>query len=223
MPNGVLVVFEGVNGAGKTTQVDLLRHQLIENGVPVTTSREPGGTPLGSRLRELLLHDRQMVIEPLAELFLFQADHEQLLAEVVRPALARGEVVLLDRYLYSSVAYQLAGREVLTDARFHAALHALMVPAVQPDCVLLFQPFFYDNALEKVLDRREKHDKIGGESLEFLARVCDSYQRQAAAGRPYWHILDAMADRGVLATHIWDNLVRPLLVERRLLVKEEQT
>ncbi|NEG89463.1 dTMP kinase [Bifidobacterium aerophilum] len=116
---GVFVSFEGVDGVGKTTQVERLRAYLEAQGREVVVTREPGGTPLGQAIRRMLLHgvegsdvDGSADIAARAEALLFAADRAQHVAEVIRPALERGAVVITDRYLDSSLAYQAGGREL---------------------------------------------------------------------------------------------------------------
>jgi len=106
---GFLIAFEGVEGAGKSTQLDLLRYELERRGHEVVVTREPGGTPVGERVRAVLL-DPAVELDPRAEALLFAAARAQLVEQVIRPALERGAVVLCDRYLDSSLAYQGGGR-----------------------------------------------------------------------------------------------------------------
>ena len=103
---GCLISFEGLDGAGKTTQMDLLERWLKRHGIPSLRTREPGGTPLGVELRHLLLGRPDLTITPLAEAFLFQADRAQHFATVILPALAAGMLVITDRCFDSSIAYQ---------------------------------------------------------------------------------------------------------------------
>ena len=113
--SGLFVSFEGVDGVGKTTQVERLRAYLEAQGRTVVVTREPGGTALGKAIRQLLLHGVDggaADIAPRAEALLFAADRAQHVAETIRPALERGEVVITDRYLDSSLAYQAGGREL---------------------------------------------------------------------------------------------------------------
>ena len=118
MHQGIFISFEGVDGAGKTTQVNRLRDELEAMGREVVVTREPGGTPLGGAIRKLLLHGvpgESADIAPRAEALLFAADRAQHVAQVVRPALERGAVVITARYLDSSLAYQAGGRELTAD------------------------------------------------------------------------------------------------------------
>ncbi|GHO77065.1 thymidylate kinase [Ktedonobacter sp. SOSP1-85] len=112
MERGVLISFEGLDGAGKTTQMNLLEEWLQSQGVSYLRTREPGGSPLGAEIRRLLLNRPDLHISPLAEALLFQADRAQHFAEVILPALDEGKVIVSDRCFDSSIAYQGAARGV---------------------------------------------------------------------------------------------------------------
>jgi dTMP kinase len=111
MSRGLLVSFEGLDGCGKSTQIDKLSVDLKNLGLRVTVVREPGGTSLGSQIREILKNSKEPIC-PLAELLLFNAARAQVLQEVIRPALQRGDVVIADRYTHSTFAYQSSGRGI---------------------------------------------------------------------------------------------------------------
>src|SRR6266536_188269 len=106
MTEGRLIAFEGLDGSGKTTQMDLLGHWLESHHISYVRTREPGGTPLGQEIRQILLNRPDLVITPLAEAFLFQADRAQHFATLVLPALAQGVHVITDRWFDASIAYQ---------------------------------------------------------------------------------------------------------------------
>ena len=124
MSDGVFISFEGVDGAGKTTQVERLAQFWQERGREVVVTREPGGTSLGKRIRELLLADPNETITPRAEALLFAADRAQHVEQIIRPALERGAIVITDRYLDSSLAYQSGGRELTADDVKHLSMWA---------------------------------------------------------------------------------------------------
>ena len=115
MKQGVFISFEGLDGAGKTTQLDLLERWLRQQNLAYVRTREPGGTPLGNEIRQLLFHHPELTITPLAEAFLFQADRAQHFEALVLPALAQGKIVISDRCFDSSIAYQGAARGVGTE------------------------------------------------------------------------------------------------------------
>ena len=128
---GFFITFEGPEGSGKTTQIRLLAEQLTNAGHQVLLTREPGGTTIGNAIREILLNQAHTEMSPRAEALLFNAARAQLVAEVVRPALAQGQIVLSDRYTDSTLAYQGYGREQdLTDLR---ALSEFATAHLAPD------------------------------------------------------------------------------------------
>ncbi len=124
MSRGYLISFEGLDGAGKTTQMDMLGRWLDERGITYIRTREPGGTPLGVEIRRLLFHQPELTIAPLAEAFLFQADRAQHFATLILPALAAGTLVITDRCFDSSIAYQGAAQGVGTELVEHLSLLA---------------------------------------------------------------------------------------------------
>jgi dTMP kinase len=196
----MLVTFEGLDGSGKTTQVERLRAALEADGREVVTAREPGGTPLGERLRELVLHGETMT--PWAEALLYAAARAELVAEVVEPALARGADVLLDRYLDSSVAYQGIGRGLGRDEVLE--LNLLAVGGLLPDrtFVLAVDP---GRSLGRV---GRQPDRIEREQAEFHARVAAGYEELAALYPERIVLLDGSLDPDTLAERIQGELQR---------------
>ena len=124
MARGYLISFEGLDGAGKTTQMDMLGRWLDEQGIVYVRTREPGGTPLGVEVRHLLFSHPELTITPLAEAFLFQADRAQHFATLILPALEAGTLVVTDRCFDSSIAYQGAAQGVGTSLVEHLSLLA---------------------------------------------------------------------------------------------------
>jgi dTMP kinase len=173
----VFVTFEGLDGAGTTTQTELLRQHLEEAGRDVVATREPGGTELGERVRELVLGETQ--IAPWTEAALFAAARAQLVAEVIQPALRRGADVVCDRYLDSSLAYQGLARELGVDRVL--ALNIDAIRGILPDVtfLLLLDP---DEARER---SGPPADRIEREGEEFLKAVDEAYRELGSifAGR----------------------------------------
>jgi len=162
----VFITFEGGEGAGKSTQLALVRDWLVVLGYPVVTSREPGGTPLGQRLRGLLL-DPSVTMDPWAEVLLFAADRAQHVAQVLKPALARGEIVLCDRFTDSTLAYQGWGRG-LDLAQLHQ-INQLATGGLTPDLTL-----WLDIAPEEGMARARRErvpDRMEADTLAFHGRV----------------------------------------------------
>lgn len=186
---GLFVVFEGVEGAGKGTQIELARRFVQSTGRDVVVTREPGGTELGDRLRDAILDPATGHVDPRAEALLFAACRAQHVITVIRPALEEGKVVLCDRFIDSSLAYQGAGRglgeqDVLT-------LNAWATQGLFPDLVVLLhlEP---DQGLARASGRVSTAlDRIESEELEFHARVSDAYLRIADENPDRVKLIDA--------------------------------
>lgn len=173
---GRLVVLEGAEGVGKSTQLRLLADRLTASGQPVLAVREPGGTPLGDEIRRLLL-DPASDIVPAAEALLFMASRAQLVAREIVPALAEGRVVLVDRFFLSTYAYQVAGRG-LDSARVRAA-NALATGGLVPD-LTLFLELPVAEGLARAAERGAA-DRMEGAAHDFHERVAGAFARFTAA------------------------------------------
>ncbi|WP_349903351.1 dTMP kinase [Parafrigoribacterium humi] len=185
--SGLFITLEGGDGSGKSTQAELLSAWLTNAGHTVMRTREPGGTDLGVELREIVLH-RRGDIAPRAEALLYAADRAHHIATKVRPALERGEVVIQDRYLDSSVAYQGAGR--ILDGAEVRNLSLWATEGLLPDVTILLD---LDESVGRArLDRaRTRYDRLEAEKIEFHARVRASYLELAAAEPERFLVLDA--------------------------------
>lgn len=174
---GLFITFEGGDGSGKTTQITLLATWLEAQGQTVVLTREPGGTDLGVELRNIVLH-RKGFIAPRAEALLYAADRSHHIHSLVRPALERGEVVVQDRYLDSSVAYQGAGRVLDPEEVRELSLWATerLIPHLT---VLLDVPAFVAKARQAQTER--EYDRLEAEAEDFHTRVRESYLSLAAA------------------------------------------
>lgn len=170
MNRGLFITFEGIDGAGKSTHVAWSADFLRAQGVPLTLTREPGGTALGEKIRELLLETQDQVHPETEALLMFSA-RRQHLEEVIAPALLRGDCVLCDRFTDASFAYQGGGRGV--EKAKLAALEAWVHPQLQPDLTVLF-----DVSAQVGRDRVARiksPDRFERESAEFFVRVRDAY------------------------------------------------
>jgi dTMP kinase len=194
----MFVTFEGLDGSGKTTQVELLRARLEADGREVVTAREPGGTELGEQLRALVLHGDEMT--PWAEALLYAAARAELVAEVVAPALARDADVLLDRYLDSSVAYQGVGRGLGLDEVLELNLHA--VGGLLPDRTFVLA-LDASSAGARVVGRP---DRIERAAASFHASVAAGYEQLAALHPERVLLLDGTLPANELAELIHDEL-----------------
>jgi dTMP kinase len=171
MARGRLIVFEGAEGAGKTTQIRLLAERLATAGIPSVAVREPGGTPVGDDIREILLHPEQEITAA-SEALLFMASRAELVAREIRPSLGDGFVVLLDRFFLSTYAYQIVGRG-LPEAEVRAA-NALATAGLVPDLTLLLD-ISATHGLERA-DARGARDRMEKASDDFHARVANAFR-----------------------------------------------
>ena len=187
VPRGLFITLEGGDGSGKSTQSGLLAAWLGEQGRTIVATREPGGTDLGVELREIILH-RRGYIAPRAEALIYAADRAHHIATKVRPALERGEVVLQDRYLDSSVAYHGAGR--VLDGTEIRELSLWAVEGLLPDLTILLD---LDETISRTrLDgARTKYDRLEDEKQDFHARVRAAYLELAAAEPARFLVLQA--------------------------------
>lgn len=181
---GKFITVEGIDGAGKSTHIGFVTRFLEAGGKTVVSSREPGGTPLGEKLRDLLLHEK-MHLE--TEALLMFASRREHMAQVIEPALARGDWVLSDRFTDASFAYQSGGRGM--DRGKMEALEAWVHPHLQPDLTLLFDvPLAV--ARER-LDATRTLDKFEREQGEFFARCRAEYLRRAAQYPARFAVIDS--------------------------------
>jgi dTMP kinase len=194
----MFVTFEGLDGSGKSTQAELLRARLEADGVDIVSTREPGGTELGERLRDLVLHGGH--VGPWAEALIYVAARAQLVDEVIRPALDRGASVICDRYLDSSVAYQGVARGLGLDRMFDLNLAA--IGGLVPDRTYLLE---LDPG--QVASRiRRHHDRLEREGDDFRERAAAGYRELAQRFPERIVVLDATRPVDELAEEVYGSL-----------------
>lgn len=182
---GKFISLEGIDGAGKSTHLKWIAERIAGKGVEVVTTREPGGTPLGEKLRELLLHDKMHGDTEALLMFAGRAEHIQ---QVIQPALERGAWVISDRFTDATFAYQCGGRGV-EEARI-AALEAWVQGGLQPDLTLLFDAPL-DVARERVEKGTPNPDKFEREKTEFFGRVRTAYLTRVANSNGRMRVIDS--------------------------------
>lgn len=211
---GAFITFEGIDGCGKSTQMRLLASELRVRRLDVVTTREPGGTPLGQRLRAALL-DVQEQVDPLAELLVFAADRAQHVRSLLRPSLAANKIVLSDRYADATVAYQGSGRGFQPE--LIQEIVQLATEGLQPDLTLLFDLSVADSAVRTRKRVAAKHsDRLDSEDAAFHTRVRDAYVAIAKANPDRVRLIDARGS--VQETHgLVMDIVMPFLSKRGLI------
>jgi dTMP kinase len=200
---GLFVCFEGGEGAGKSTQSRLLHDWLVERGETVLLTFEPGDTPVGKELRRIVLDPATGDLSDRTEALLYAADKAEHVDHVVLPALARGEVVITDRYVDSTLAYQGAGRTL--DVAEVEAVARWATGDLRPHLTVVL-----DLAPEAGLGRFDERDRIEGQSLEFHQRVRQGFLDLAAADPDHYVVLDARAPIDDIAAAIRER-IEPML------------
>ena len=191
----MFIAFEGGEGAGKSTQEERLVAHLTEQGYDVVRTREPGGTPAGEAIRAIVLSPEYEGLDDRAEALLFAASRGEHVARVIRPALNRGAVVVCDRYLDSSVAYQGAGRDLGTDVVRELSLWA--TDALLPDLTIVL-----DVDPEVGLARLASRDRLEAQPLAYHQRVRQTYLDLAAEEPQRYLVIDAQRDPDAIAAEI---------------------
>ena len=201
---GLFITFEGGEGCGKSTQSRLLLKKLEQQNVPAVLTREPGGTALGDELRKVLKRKRSSFVSPQAELFLLAASRAQLVAELIRPALKEGKVVVCDRFTHSTMVYQGYGRGL--DFTAIRMVNNMATRYLNPDLIILL-----DIAPEQGLARKQSlKDRFELEDLSFHRRVREGYLKIAAAEPDRWLVIDASLPKRKIADIIRDRVSKLL-------------
>ncbi len=195
MKKGLFIVFEGIDGAGKTTQVNRLAGALAKRGLPVVLTRDPGGTPLGEKLRDTLLRSN-LIIDARAEAFLYAAARAQMVVELVAPALKSGKVVISDRFSDSTFAYQGAGRGL--EHGFLEMLNKNACQGIMPDLTILLDI----DPIKAALRRGKPEDRMEAEGIQFLQLVRHSYLGIANDNPGTYLVIDASLEPDAIFNHI---------------------
>jgi len=207
------ITFEGIEGSGKTTQIQMLSNYFEDRGLDHLLTREPGGTPIGDQIRRLVLDPRNASMTPVCELLLYSAARAQHVEKVIRPALEGGRLVLCDRFTDATFAYQGYGRAIPLD--LIDALHDLKTLALRPDLTLLFD---IDSrlALKRARDRDhggpQDQTRFEREDLAFHERVRSGYLEMSRQAPERFVVLDARGSVDELHLRVIETIVRHLPV-----------
>lgn len=202
-PKGLFIAFEGGDGAGKSTQARYLAGHLEAQGDTVILTREPGGTPIGEKLRSLVLEHGNGTIDARTEALMFAAARAAHVDQIIRPAISRGDIVITDRYIDSSVAYQGAGRGLgATPIR---DLNAWATLGLRPDLTVLLDVPASTGRMRRH-GRADPEDRMEAESDAFHAKIREALINEAARNQDAYLILDARAPRDEVARAISDRV-----------------
>ena len=202
---GLFITFEGCEGCGKSTQARLLYNILRQHGLPCILTHEPGGTPLGNKIRDVLKVKRDFHIAAEAELFLFAASRFQLVSDVIRPALSSGKVVICDRFSDSTFVYQGYGRGL--DLKMIEEVNELATGGLSPDITVLL-----DAQAEIGLGRKRnsRDDRFEAENISFHHKIRNGYLQSAQLQPERWRIIQALQPPEEISRLVWESLLPAL-------------
>ncbi len=201
------ISFEGIDFSGKSTQIQLLRNKLEQIGRRVTVLREPGGTLISERIRDILLDARNKNLTDLCELLLYSAARNQLIIEVIHRELAAGNFVLVDRYVDSTTAYQGYGRQLPLD--FIRTLNTLVTRGTMPQITFLLDLDLKQQTYRKKI-RGKNSDRLEKENLDFYNRICTGYRKIASTQKRRIKIIDANRSIEKIEIEIWEYVMKKL-------------
>lgn len=211
----MFITFEGVEGCGKTVQARLLAEHLRQMGLPVVLTREPGGTAIGDQIRAVLHDTANTAMLPISEILLYSAARAQIVGELIRPALAAGQVVVCDRYADSTLAYQGYGRGLSLDVLRY--ITAFATGGLIPDLTLLLDVDVEAGLRRKHAAFRAQRDELNRmdqQTVDFYTRVRDGYKALVAQEPNRWVVIDASRDIDAIQDEI-RSVVGPRLHPRR--------
>ena len=177
MSTGTFITFEGIDGCGKSTQLKMVKERLLKEGREFIEIREPGGTVVGEKIREILLDKKNDSMVPLAELLLYEAARAQITEEVIKPALEKGTIVICDRFFDSATAYQGYARELGFD--LVDGLNKIATAGLKPDVTFLLD-LSAEDALKRRITRGEAEDRLEALGTSFQAKVREGYLKAAS-------------------------------------------
>lgn len=207
MKKALFITFEGIEGCGKTTQMNLLSDYLKKEGVSVLKTREPGGTKIGEKIREILLNPDNKKMSKETEMLLYGASRTQHIEEIIRPALKSGKIVLCDRYADSTLAYQGFGRNM--GVSFIKKACPLSLGTIQPELTILLD-LDVKTGLERIKNRIHGNDRIEKEKIAFHNKVRKGYLKLAKTSRGRIKIVKADKEIDEIQKEIKDIVIKKL-------------
>jgi len=206
----LFITLEGPDGSGKTTQAHLLVEWLEERDYPVVLTREPGGTDIGDQIRAVLHDPENAAMDPRTEILLYSADRAQHVAQVIRPALTEGKIVISDRYADSTIAYQGYGRQL--DLEMLRTLTLFATGGLTPDLTIYFD-ILPEEGLQRRLQNKEEWNRLDGETLAFHRRVRAGYLEMIRQDPARWTTIDAARSVDTVKGDVQERVRRAIRAE----------
>lgn len=188
---GIFITFEGIDGSGKTTQIELLNSFLKQSGFDVVLTREPGGTGIGDKIRKILLDSKNVQMSYRAETLLFLASRAELVSKVIQPSLNQGEIVICDRFFDSTIAYQGIARQLGAEKILDMSLWA--TENVIPDLTFLLSIDVWE-CENRIKNGKKKKDRIEKEEVDFKSKIQEGYMQLAGKNKERFVIVDGCLD-----------------------------
>lgn len=197
MYNGKLITFEGIDGSGKTTQINLLKEYLFKLGYNIIVLREPGGTHVGEKIRNILLDEENKIV-PVSEALLYAASRAELVSEIIIPSLKIGKIVILDRFVDSSIVYQGYARGIGIKAV--EEINNIAISGLKPD-LTIYLDIKPEEALKRINQRHDR-DRLEMEDIDFHKKVYEGYKNLILSNPERFAVIDATCDVNVIQKNI---------------------
>ncbi|SNX53851.1 dTMP kinase [Thermoanaerobacterium sp. RBIITD] len=197
MYNGKLITFEGIDGSGKTTQINLLKEYLLKLGYNIIVLREPGGTHVGEKIRDILLDEENKIV-PVSEALLYAASRAELVSEIIIPSLKIGKIVILDRFVDSSIVYQGYARGIGIKAV--EEINNIAISGLKPD-LTIYLDIKPEEALKRINQRHDR-DRLEMEDIDFHKKVYEGYKNLILSNPERFAVIDATCDVNVIQKNI---------------------
>ena len=204
---GIFITFEGLDGSGKTTQIELLNSFLKQSGFDVVLTREPGGTNIGDKIREILLDSKNIQMSYRAETLLFLASRAELVSKVIQPSLNQGKIIICDRFFDSTIAYQGIARQLGAEKILDMSLWA--TENIIPDLTFLLSIDVWE-CENRIKNGKKKKDRIEKEEIDFKSKIQEGYMQLAGKNKERFVIVDGCLDIESVFAVVKNNTLRVL-------------
>lgn len=204
---GIFITFEGLDGSGKTTQIELLNSFLKQSGFDVVVTREPGGTDIGDKIRKILLDSKNIQMSYRAETLLFLASRAELVSKVIQPSLNQGKIVICDRFFDSTIAYQGIARQLGAEKILDMSLWA--TENIIPDLTFLLSIDVWE-CENRIKNGKKKKDRIEKEEIDFKSKIQEGYMQLAGKNKERFVIVDGCLDIESVFALVKSNTLRVL-------------